>query len=777
GIVGEFPSMVIGSDGYPAISFYDRTNKQIKLAHCLNKGCTSHDLTVIAQVDDGGATAQSMGNWSAIAIGTDGLPLVMYTSSTGSNAAVNYKHCRTLSCSSMDAEWMVDSVSGGGGPGMLGAYIHGVVPSDGRPFFAYYHPSFGLRGVKFLTATTTPNTFQIENFSDSNSGKYLDIKINRNGLPIVAYYYDSRTMSAQLKTATCTASPCSSNSNFSINSISADTAFPYGGLGPWVSMIIGSDGLPAITYQRFNSLSSQTELYSIECSVIDCSTNVMGLMESSPAGFASGTSAVRLQDGTLGVATYRVDTGDLQFDRTCNGGSCSLLGGLSGSSLGNVTNYFYRIYGREIYAKQAYLSGFDLAESYVTEDPTLVAGDVVAMDESGAAKVVKADRVTHPIVMGVVSTKPGLLLTEWADKDLQTVPVALAGRVPVSVSLENGPIHAGDPLTLSSTPGVAMKAITAGNIIGRALESYSSSTNASTTSILVFVSPGYNADIGVEGANALNLSASSSTTARLQNTGSTPETILSSAALYFSEMRIGKLVVNDAAFTGNVLLAGTTTIRGPVVFGQTNAGRVEIMPQTEKLSVDFQNPYPVIPHVFVTPEMVPEPDAQGVDASTWDGGYFLDYVTTTGFEIRLPRGGYCVSYTHCPVRLWFNWFVVGYEGETSTNSGIPAVSSTIDTTPVTTINPESTSTLSEPTGSATTTTTTTTQSDAVVPVVEEPATTSSTESVPSDLVPMTTTTTDQTTDQGTSTSTETSVTDSTQSSSQMVEASVSSTTP
>ena len=47
--------------------------------------------------------------------------------------------------------------------------------------------------------------------------------------------------------------------------------------------------------------------------------------------------------------------------------------------------------------------------------------------------------------------------------------LALAGRVPVKVSTENGPIQTGDFLTPSSIPGVAMKATKAGQVIGQAL--------------------------------------------------------------------------------------------------------------------------------------------------------------------------------------------------------------------------------------------------------------------------------------------------------------------
>jgi len=50
-------------------------------------------------------------------------------------------------------------------------------------------------------------------------------------------------------------------------------------------------------------------------------------------------------------------------------------------------------------------------------------------------------------------------------------PLALSGRVPCKVSAENGPIRPGDLLTVSSTPGHAMRASEPGTVIGTALQS------------------------------------------------------------------------------------------------------------------------------------------------------------------------------------------------------------------------------------------------------------------------------------------------------------------
>jgi len=79
------------------------------------------------------------------------------------------------------------------------------------------------------------------------------------------------------------------------------------------------------------------------------------------------------------------------------------------------------------------------------------------------------------------------------DLDVSTSQaVALAGRLPVKVSTENGTIAIGDVLTsASSTSGVAMKATKAGRVIGIALESLVQCSNETMEQckIMVFVNP------------------------------------------------------------------------------------------------------------------------------------------------------------------------------------------------------------------------------------------------------------------------------------------------
>jgi len=87
----------------------------------------------------------------------------------------------------------------------------------------------------------------------------------------------------------------------------------------------------------------------------------------------------------------------------------------------------------------------------------------------------------------VVSSVPAITIGSIDDNETSAVPVALSGRVPVKVNTENGPIKVGDPLTSSSTPGVAMKATKAGAIIGTAMNDFS---GEETGQILVFIKNG-----------------------------------------------------------------------------------------------------------------------------------------------------------------------------------------------------------------------------------------------------------------------------------------------
>ncbi len=147
-----------------------------------------------------------------------------------------------------------------------------------------------------------------------------------------------------------------------------------------------------------------------------------------------------------------------------------------------------------IYAANTTVQAADLAENYVSAQ-TLEPGDVVIPESlQNNQAVVKSTTSYQSQVIGIISTKPGFTLNSDAAPDADhpnVYPLALQGRVPVKVTTSNGAIKAGDPLTSSNIPGVAMKATRPGQIIARALESYDNTDPNAIGKVMSFVNISY----------------------------------------------------------------------------------------------------------------------------------------------------------------------------------------------------------------------------------------------------------------------------------------------
>lgn len=121
------------------------------------------------------------------------------------------------------------------------------------------------------------------------------------------------------------------------------------------------------------------------------------------------------------------------------------------------------------------IEGADIAENYLTDDISqFKEGVIVTSSNNLSAKVSLSTSPYDKNLIGVVATSPQMILgTETKD----TVRVGMTGRVPVLVSLENGPIKAGDRITSSNVKGVGMKATRPGYIVGFALEDFDPQNN------------------------------------------------------------------------------------------------------------------------------------------------------------------------------------------------------------------------------------------------------------------------------------------------------------
>lgn len=118
----------------------------------------------------------------------------------------------------------------------------------------------------------------------------------------------------------------------------------------------------------------------------------------------------------------------------------------------------------------------DIAEIYES-DGSVDMGEIVIAGKRPNS-VSRSSEPYQKGIIGVYSTSPAFIIGGQTilggspKPEGNMIPVALAGRAPVKVSDENGPIETGDYLTSSSVPGVAMKATRPGPVVGQALEPF-----------------------------------------------------------------------------------------------------------------------------------------------------------------------------------------------------------------------------------------------------------------------------------------------------------------
>jgi|GEM_PF-5730755 len=135
-----------------------------------------------------------------------------------------------------------------------------------------------------------------------------------------------------------------------------------------------------------------------------------------------------------------------------------------------------------------YAEAFTVVGSKTDYEP----GDIVVISRNEPGRVEKSNSPYQGNLAGVYSTKPGIIGTLAASptayrmEESNDIPVGIMGRVPVKVSLENGPIQVGDYITSSSQSGVGMKADKPGRVVGTALENFDGSE---VGKIMVFISP------------------------------------------------------------------------------------------------------------------------------------------------------------------------------------------------------------------------------------------------------------------------------------------------
>ena len=239
GFVGEYTSIAISSVGRPIISYYDRTNGDLKVAHCNSQfSCFAATMTPL----DGIGPPEDVGRSTNIVVNPQsGNPRISYHDVTNGNP--KYALCSEPRC----AAAIIRNVSTFGP--YYGKWNSFVLQEDDvfggeDVFIAYYSALEGLVFSRSISNFFGDNEYDSIIDCCDESGKYISVALGADRLPITSYY-DSGV--GDLRVVHCLSEDCRTEDNLSFD-LSRTTVDRAGDIGQYSSIAIGSDGLPVIAY-------------------------------------------------------------------------------------------------------------------------------------------------------------------------------------------------------------------------------------------------------------------------------------------------------------------------------------------------------------------------------------------------------------------------------------------------------------------------------------------------------------------------------------------------
>jgi len=280
--VGEEPSVAIGTDGFPVISYQKGTG--LGVIHCTKADCSMADTPEQITINDDALD-------TSIAIGTDNNPVISYF---GGNEDLLFVHCTSTDCSTNDASITMDST------GAVGEDTSIMIGDDNFPIISYADADG--TSLKIIHCT-------ILNCSMRDAPRVLDsvgephetsITKGTDGNAIVAYA-DNDT--GPLRVVHCTNVSCSASA--------AAVTLDSEGFTDFASIAIGNDGFPVVSY--FSTQFTENNLRMIHCTSVNCSTSDDSILLDGPEDVGADTAIAVPSGGSPVISYLDFDNGDLKM--------------------------------------------------------------------------------------------------------------------------------------------------------------------------------------------------------------------------------------------------------------------------------------------------------------------------------------------------------------------------------------------------------------------------------------------------------------------------------
>ena len=304
GTTGQYPAIIIGLDGLPLIAYYNASNGDLMVYHCDDMTCASGTKTTL---DSGGI----VGEYASVTIGQDGYGLISYYDRT--NGDLKLAHCRNTACTSADLT-TVDST------GDVGQWTSITTNADGFAFISYYNVGAGdLKAVSCSNLTCTSKTIWTVD-STGDVGKYSSVVRNNRNYGYISYY---DATNGNLKVARCVNMGCSSPT---INTVDGTDLIgsEEEDVGLWTSITVLMDDYPLIAYGKADQSPSTSQALVAHCTNSTCSaatTDTIVSMASSGPQF-QGFSATVGPNGQ-GLFTFTWNTATRVYLGFCRDLTCT----------------------------------------------------------------------------------------------------------------------------------------------------------------------------------------------------------------------------------------------------------------------------------------------------------------------------------------------------------------------------------------------------------------------------------------------------------------------
>lgn len=235
--VGRSPSIAIGGDGLPVISYYNEDQQQVKVAHCAVADCSTG--TVISVIANGTDFSLSV---PKLLIRDNGLPLISYHKSEPSGFSLHLVYCGNPTCSSGNTESTLS------GPRTYAI----AIGNDGNPIIAYTtwvsdsnNTTLWLKHCADPSCTSgTTSTIATSSPSIRIQGP-LVLDIGADGFPVIGYArYLLQSSGTYYDLVHCIDSGCIDPPETSL----ILNGKPYGATIFGASLAIGADGLPIVSF-------------------------------------------------------------------------------------------------------------------------------------------------------------------------------------------------------------------------------------------------------------------------------------------------------------------------------------------------------------------------------------------------------------------------------------------------------------------------------------------------------------------------------------------------